>query len=286
MNKFLVVAVVLALLAGIVGVVFIRYAKTNDIPLGAFLLAQVMDAERYTLEGTSQQMPYRLYKPKAEPDENLPLVLVLQTGYGRGDNNLSQLDATVLKIVSASRSDKSLKAFVLAPQCPKRLEWNDSPPSSPPFVNIDMQSLPTSWRLQALVGLVESLTLQHAIDPQRIYVVGASMGATGLWSLLYRYPQVFSAALVMNGRSDPSVAQYVETPVWVFHGREDSVAPAENSIAMTKALEQQEKPYRLTLIDGAGHGISDAAIDESSLAWLFSHRGDPPSFALNPAVTH
>jgi len=247
----------------------VRYARSEGLTPTAFRLAMKMDGGRYFMDERKHSLPYRLFKPaQTDTAERLPLFISLQSAFGRGDNNISQLDKAVAGLVDFAANQS---AFVLAPQCPKGLEWNDSPPTKPPYVNIDMTALPTSWRLQALAGLVQQLAEQYPIDKSRVYLVGASMGATGIWSMLYRYPNFAAGALIMNGRSDPGVAQYVETPVLVFHGKQDTLAPPSNSETMIKELTALGKPAQLQLVNG-GHGIYQFALTTQSLSWLASQR--------------
>lgn len=260
----LTVLVVLA--AG--GVLAHRYAKSAGITATSLSLAMKMPGDVFESGGHS--LPYRLYSP-ATSEAPQPLIVVLQSAYGRGSNNLGQLDKIVGGLVDFAEAGDNA-AFVLAPQCPDGLEWNDSPPRKPPFVNFDMPSLPTSWRLQALVALVDSLAAEHNIDRSRMYLVGSSMGATGSWSLLYRYPNLFAGALIMNGRGDPQVATQVHTPVRVFHGRRDSIAPVENSIAIVDALRAAGKDADLTIVESAGHYLVPHAITLDQWRWLVSLR--------------
>ncbi|SMF56826.1 Predicted peptidase [Alteromonadaceae bacterium Bs31] len=262
---FICLACVLALLA------LSRYTRAQQIPNSALALAVKMQAHTFTFDKPAHTLPYRFFVPKDISEKTKkPLILVLQTAYGRGDNNLSQLDASVRKLVAMAESHMELSSFILAPQCPKHLEWIDSPAIKPPFTNIHFEDFTIGWREQALRALLKELLDSYPIDEQRIYIVGGSMGATGAWSMLYRFPDLFAAGLIMNGRSDPSIASVINTPLWVFHGAKDSIAPVSNSVEMSQALNQAgNKAVKLTILEDAGHNISKAAVNKHSLDWLF-----------------
>lgn len=262
--------------------------KNSGINLTSVRLTLKMKGELFQHPSKRYQLPYRLYTPVVKGSEEtlLPLVITLQSAYGRGDNNIGQLDKLVKELVSTTNQQLS-PAFVLSPQCPKGMEWNESQPTKPPYINIDMQSLPTSWRLEVLVELIQATIKQYPIDRSRIYIVGASMGGTGVWSALYRYPDLYAGAIIMNGRSDPATASYINTPVYVFHGIHDSLAPPDNSKTMTNALLALEKEAKLNLVD-AGHEIVNHSITPESLTWLYSNRLHSAKlnnqFKLNPML--
>ncbi len=60
-----------------------------------------------------------------------------------------------------------------------------------------------AWTLDAAAAL-----LGERHDPERVYVVGGSMGAIGGMSLLSEYPERFAAALLRNGLYDLTATDY------------------------------------------------------------------------------
>lgn len=218
------------------------------------------------------QLPYRLYQPSLQNTEHKkPLVLVLQSAYRRGDNNYGQLTNLVNKFVSSEF--QSLEGtYVVAPHCPENMEWNNNKPSSAPYINYDMSSLTQSWRQTLIVDLIDELIKEKNIDPQRIYITGISMGASGTWEMLYRFPNKFAGALILNGRSDPSEAQNIaQTPIKIFHGKHDEIAPITNSLEMQKAIKIVNGDIDLTILQ-AGHDIIEQAYDIDAFEWLLHQK--------------
>jgi predicted peptidase len=284
----LVIVTLVILLTMLVSGLLLRYAKSRGVNSTSVALMLRMEGDTFFHVSSQHSLPYRLYVPQStSKQKRYPLIVSLQSAYGRGSNNIGQLD-NVVKALLDENIQQAEPAYVLAPQCPRGLEWNDSPPVKPSYVNIDMTSLPTSWRLQALVALIKEMVNNKPIDPQRIYLVGASMGATGIWSFLYRYPNLFAGAVIMNGRSDPATAKYIKTPVMVFHGKYDSLAPPVNSKTMVAALHALGKDSQLQLVEG-GHDIASFAVTEESLAWLNRQRlvndAIDQQFLLNPVIS-
>jgi predicted peptidase len=103
--------------------------------------------------------------------------------------------------------------------------------------------------------------------------MGFSMGATGTWDIITRHPDKFAAAIILNGRSDPSKAQKISgLPLWVFHGKFDKISPITNPRTMIKQLRKFESKVIYEELFW-GHGIPRIALKERNLfPWLFSHK--------------
>jgi hypothetical protein len=64
------------------------------------------------------------------------------------------------------------------------------------------------------------------IDQRRIYVVGDSMGAFGVWDLVSRQPGLFAAAITSSGNGPYNRLEEIkQTPLWAIHGIGDSTVP-------------------------------------------------------------
>ncbi len=133
------------------------------------------------------KLPYRLFVPIGYSSANTySLVLWLHGGEGRGNDNVKQVARGNEKgahVWISSEVPSKFPAFVLAPQGPVGENWSD-----PEF------NRPTN-ALQPALEILASVEKQFAIDPERIYVVGQSMG--GLGSLLQTHSEKWAAAVVL-----------------------------------------------------------------------------------------
>ena len=127
-----------------------------------------------------------------------------------------------------------------------------------------------------VLALVEQMVRDLPIDAGRIYLVGQSMGAFGVWDLLERRPDLFAAAIPVCGGGDPAqVGRIKDMPIWAFHGDVDTVIPVERTRAMAAALEATgSRVFRYWEYPGADHDpCSERAWTEPRLAdWLFSQK--------------
>ncbi|MBA54327.1 MAG: carbohydrate esterase [Pseudomonadales bacterium] len=260
MKPITLIMILVALLVLSAAALFkIRY----DFNLTTLKLDLMTEAHRH------EALPYRTYMPERAQEGKRPLILYLQSGAGRGDDNLGQLRQEMWRLIEVQQQ-YALDYMILAPQCPDGVEWNNAQSGSPPYPNLDFTRLEESERFRQLLQLVQRYIDQGIADPDRIYLVGISMGATAAWEFLYRHPDKFAAALIMNGRSDPGVAQAIaKTPIWLGHGEKDTVAPIANSTAMSSALAQHDADLVFRTFD-AGHQIANVAITEESLGWILT----------------
>ena len=120
-------------------------------------------------------------------------------------------------------------AFVLAPQVPANLRWSAE-------TDPDQSSL-TPVQLTTL-EILDSVESEYNIDPDRVYVVGLSMGGHGTWDFISRLPGRFAAAVPMSGEGFPSQADDVlHMPIWAFTGETDTVVPPWETRRVIQAME-------------------------------------------------
>ena len=76
-----------------------------------------------------------------------------------------------------------------------------------PFILVSPQCPSSQWwtwpQLSAtLSNLLDEVESKYAVDPERIYVTGLSMGGYGTWSLAMAYPQRFAAIVPISGPAE------------------------------------------------------------------------------------
>lgn len=219
--------------------------------------------EKYTFHSANDSIPYRLLPPNIiEPGKTYPLVLFLHGGGERGtDNEINLMYVADLFLEPENR--RNFPAFILIPQCPPSARWTPQ----------DWYAKPGE-PIATVVGLMDSLTFALPIDKGRLYAMGLSMGGYGTWYLLTRYPEKFAAAIPVCGGGDWNQARVIRhIPIWAFHGKRDTVVPAEQSRRMVHAIKKAGGKPRYTEYRKAGHDSWTNAFHEPDLLpWLFSHR--------------
>ncbi len=222
-------------------------------------IKKVAKKGRFTKDGTV--LPYRLLLPdNYDKNGKYPLIIFFHGAGERGNDNELQFFHCVQYIYDNVPED----CIIVAPQCPLDNQWVDTPWSGGTY---SVDDVPVSNVLKAAVGLIEKLKQKHAIDPDRIYAAGLSMGGFAVWDIITRYNDMFAAGVAICGSGDPSKAKVLkDTPMFVFHGAQDTAVPVSGSRDTVDAIRQAGS----TVIEykeypEAGHGIWNAAFAEDRL---------------------
>lgn len=205
---------------------------------------------------------YQVYVPAVfREGERLPVVLFLHGISQRGTGGIvpSRGPASFMARHYLDR----VPAIIVLPQCSNNRYWS----------NRDM-------------GEMAAATLDHAAtefdgDDGRLSLVGVSMGGYGAWHLAAQYAGKFSAVVPICGgsplragdRFDTIARRVGQTPVWVFHGSDDSVVPVSESRLMVDALRAAGGNVRYTEYPGVGHNVWLNVIGERDLLpWMLGQR--------------
>lgn len=225
-----------------------------------------------------RDLPYQLlsprdYQPDAEP--LYPLIVFLHGDAARGSDNAAQLrQCSVLG--SAKRMNKNA-CFVLAPQCPKDLSWTSMSINVTP----DRMAVETPVALNALFGLIEQVARDHKIDRNRVYLMGYSSGAFGVWEGAMRRPELFAALVPIAGAGDASPVKKIrKIPVWAFHGEKDTELSITRARTVVSALRSVDGDVEFTELEDKGHAILAKVLDDDELyKWLFEQKKLPATSA-------
>ncbi len=220
----------------------------------------------------SKRLLYRVYVPNKKEVKS-PLVVILHGGNERGDDNKKQIGSIVNKFLSA-KVQKKHPSFLFIPQCPAGTQWVNTGFTTTPYDHYNQTLTPESDEMKMVVSVIKKMISEYSIDFSRIYIVGFSMGSSGLWDILSRYPDLFAAAIPISGVSDTTVANRIHhIPIWAFHGQDDTIAPVRLNIEMIGAINRSGGDGKLTVFENTGHSCVNRALNEPGLLhWLYSQR--------------
>jgi predicted peptidase len=216
------------------------------------------------------KLPYRLLKPKDyDPKQKYPLVVFLHGAGERGTDNKVQLVHGMADFAS-DKIMEAYPAFVIAPQCPAEKQWVDVPWSADEHKMPDKPSTPLKQTLE----VVASMQKEFAIDADRIYITGLSMGGFGAWDAIQRQPDLFAACAPICGGGDATLAEKIKNvPVWAFHGDEDGAVKVRRSRDMIDAIKAAGGAPKYTEYKGVGHDSWTATYrDPEFYKWLFAQK--------------
>jgi predicted peptidase len=200
----------------------------------------------------SVHVPYLLYLPKdyGVEEKRWPLMLFL---HGRGESHGPLSLVTKWGPPRMAAKGNSLPFILVSPQCPGDDSWSKSSQQS------------------RLVELLDHVVENYAVDEDRIYLTGLSMGGYGSWRMAADHPQRFAAVVPICGGGDPEDAKRLkDLPIWVFHGDQDRPVPFERSVEMVEAIrEAGGTNIRFTTLEHIGHNCWSAAYATPELYdWL------------------
>jgi len=204
---------------------------------------------------------YLLFTPKGydpKGDTQWPLILFLH-GAGERGTNLSKVTVHGPPKVVKNRPD--FPFFVVSPQCPNDQIWSN----------------------EAVLVLLDEVIAKHAVDTNRIYLTGLSMGGFGSWSLALNHPDRFAAVAPICGGGNTIEVLLASRkkgqalkglPFWVFHGAKDPVVKIEESERMVAALKKAGvKEIELTVYADAEHDSwTDTYNNEKLYEWFLKHK--------------
>lgn len=222
-------------------------------------------------------LPYRiLYPDNYDKSKKYPLILFLHGSGERGNDNEKQLVHGARLFLSESNR-KAFPAIVVIPQCPEGASWVsiDVDRSVQPAKLIFDYNTAAQWPLTAANELVKRIVNEEAVDKSRVYVSGLSLGGMGTFESVYRYPDLYAAALPICGGGD--VKSYdnrvKKTAFWIFHGDADQAVDVGLSREMVAKLKSLKAETKYSEYPGVAHNSWDNAFAEPEyLKWMLAHR--------------
>ena len=158
-----------------------------------------------------------------------------------------------------------------------------------PFIRIK-PSVAGIWGYRAISGYdvmqAIAFTQRHyPVDPDRVYLVGSSAGASGAMHVASSYPDAFAAvvAFVAAGNDYP-VSNFRNLPVAVHHGTEDWTSSICDARVQVDKMQRSGCPAILREYEGAGHSVPRP--HEPIVSWLLDQtRNRSPSSIAHQCET-
>ena len=208
---------------------------------------------RKTVEIAGHEWPYAVWSPPVSAaTDPAPVILFL---HGAGERGSDGHAPTQVGLGPAlHRFPQRFPAHVIMPQCPVGSQWSGAAEEA------------------ALRALDETIATSGA-DERRVYVIGVSMGGHGALRLASRHQSRFAAVVAVCGWAGTNeIPGLKNIPLWLFHGKADSIVPARCSADLATALASAgARQVRHTEYADTGHECWDLAFAEPQLPeWLFA----------------
>ncbi len=143
-----------------------------------------------------------------------------------------------------------------------------------PFIVVSPQSPGGGWNTETLNAMLDDLLKTRAIDEDRVYLTGLSMGGFGTWAWAQENPERFAAiAPICGGGLAWRARRLQNVPTWAFHGVKDPTVPVRASEEMVDAMKKANAlEVKLTEYPEAGHDSWTVTYNNPELfAWFLQH---------------
>ena len=214
-------------------------------------------------------LPHLIFVPPGEaPPTGWPLLVFL---HGQGESQGASALANVAlqgPPQHAGRHPHDMPFAVLSPQKPLGSEFFSDGVGD------------------KILALIDSYLGSLPLDRQRVYLTGLSQGGIGTWGLASMDASTarrFAAIApvcggIVHGNKHKRATALADTPVWAFHGANDSILPvalSDDSIAALKATERtsyagEPKYSRIEQARGSDYAWEAAGVPtmEGHASWV------------------
>ncbi len=144
-----------------------------------------------------------------------------------------------------------------------------------PAIIVAPQNPKGPWSPRKLNDILTWLQDHYRYNPQRVYVMGMSLGGYGTLDMAATYPDKIAAAIALCGGS--TLRDYSglgQLPLWIIHDTADKAVKIEESKKIVGQMKDRHIDQRLRYdwIHGASHGdLARYFYLSDTYDWLFLH---------------
>lgn len=155
--------------------------------------------------------------------------------------------------ISALEKGRKIDAYVIAPQNPGG-----------------------AWKPTKIMNILKYVSSLHNVDPDRVYVLGMSLGGYGTIDFAAAYPDKVAAAIGMcGGSTSKNLGNLNDVPLWIIHGTGDravSVRESDKVVAGMRAANGSTPRLVYDRIPGMNHSQPARMFYlKETYDWLFAH---------------
>jgi poly(3-hydroxybutyrate) depolymerase len=202
----------------------------------------------YLLDTAGEIVPYHMYVPKSYNDSRaFPLIVALHGLGGTEDAFFENYDKAFPPL---AEQHGYIVAAVLGYRVDGSYGWGlGNPPADP-----------TTHRTQDLseqdvMHVLDLVRKNYKIDPNRIYLMGHSMGGIGTWKLAPKYPDIWAAIAPFSGSGAPATLERIKNiPEFVVHGDNDPTVNVQGSRTMVAKMKELGIEVKYVEVPGGNHG--------------------------------
>jgi dipeptidyl aminopeptidase/acylaminoacyl peptidase len=124
-----------------------------------------------------------------------------------------------------------------------------------------------------VMDVLAAMKRDYRIDPDRVYLMGHSMGGYGTWSVAISHPEAFTAiAPISGGGQAEGLSKIRHIPELVVHGDNDPTVNVSESRKMVAAAKQLGIEVEYIEVPGGDHSSVVAPHFKDVFDWFDAHK--------------
>ncbi len=245
------------------GLVANTLASDEDALIAAY--ADKFEQKTYTDAQTGLSITYNLYLPDGyDATKSYPMVVFI------GDSSCAGNDATVSLtqgrggLVWATSEWQSIYPTIVAV------------PTYPETILDDHGSYTTTEYVELTKRYIDYMTAQYAVDTNRIYGTGQSMGCMTTLILASEYPDLYAACMFVDGQWDVSTLSGLANQKFVYFAAEDDtnawngaqeVMDMFDTTGTTYKYAQWDGTWTVDQLSSAANALFTTGEDQYFISW-------------------
>lgn len=231
------------------------------------MIAEAENYKGYIFKDGDSVMTFRLKKPSVIKDDmKYPLIVFLHGSGDGGTDNSRHMYKSLINSVGKYVGDD---CYVLMPQADKKLDWTQIGGKSGDKGSSNLYNK----MLDAVIGK------NSAIDTNRVYLTGMSMGGNGTIYQAYNYPEKYASVIALCGYYNEKIisdlSRFDGMGIWLEHSKTDDVVNYKESEGLYNRLisyGRSTNDTKLNLIEKYKHDITEISYDNQALwQWLMAY---------------
>ncbi len=204
-----------------------------------------------------EAMPLMVYQPLREDLEKLPVIIYLHGTGGMGMDNIKpffKCGGGAAKHLLAESFQKKNPCIVITPQIEKHSGWYSAHSTDPSYEQV--------WLKNAIRMMAQEE--KYAIDLNRIYIMGHSMGGHGVYEALAKLQGFYAGGVAIAAVDDGYRLNKdnVGSRLWLFLNRGDKAEGIDVAEEFSRKYKKLGGRIKTTIYDSGGHNAWDKALQD------------------------
>lgn len=206
-----------------------------------------IEKRMYEFKEANKEIEYALFVPtKYDKEKKAPLVVAL---HGLGGNPQQFIRSRGL-----TEQAEKYGMIVVAPMGYNERGWYGN--RFLKNVKTDPENL-AELSEKDVLNVLEIVRKEFNVDPDRIYLMGHSMGGGGAWHLGIKYPEIWAGLGPIApaiGRPATEVEKIKHIPVILVQGDQDKLVPVAGARRWAEQMKKLEMTHEYIEVAGGDHG--------------------------------